>query len=169
MNKKYIKRIFPELKYIKKKSIRSGVIDVWLLAMSRGSWSKVDNIPFTLLIKTKKTLVEHTRLVTRMAMAVAKVRRDLNNDFIIAGGLLHDVGKLLEYKRKGKRFVKSEYGKRVRHPISGYALTVESGLPEEIAHIVATHSVEGEKVKRSKEAVLINHCDFIDFDIEKSK
>jgi len=104
-----------------------------------------------------------------MAMAITKTRHDLNTDFVIAGGLVHDVGKLLEYEKKGRKFMKSEYGKRVRHPISGSALALEVGLPKEIAHIIATHSVEGEKAKRSKEAIVINHCDFIDFDIEKSK
>jgi putative nucleotidyltransferase with HDIG domain len=104
-----------------------------------------------------------------MAMSIAKERSDMNMDFVIAGGLVHDVGKLLEYEKKGKKYVKSSYGKLIRHPVSGYALALESGLPVEVAHIVAAHSVEGEKVERSNEAILINHCDFIDFDIEKSR
>jgi len=168
MNKEYFERIFPEVKKIKSKSIRKAVVNTWLLAMKRGKWKKIDNIPFTLLIKTKKTLIKHTRTVTCMAMAIAKERSDMNMDFVIAGGLVHDVGKLLEYEKKGEKYVKSSYGKLIRHPVSGYALALESGLPVEVAHIVAAHSVEGEKVERSNEAILINHCDFIDFDIEKS-
>jgi putative nucleotidyltransferase with HDIG domain len=168
MDKQYILRLFPEIRKIKNKSLRQGVIDAWCLAMERGKWNKIDKIPFTLLVKTKKTLVEHTRMVTQMALAVARERGDVNLDFVIAGGLVHDVGKLLEYEKKADRFVKSKYGKRVRHPISGYGLVLEVGLPMEIAHIVAVHSVEGEKVVRSKEAVIINHCDFIDFDIAKN-
>ncbi len=161
--------LFPEIKKIKSDSLRKGVIAVWLLAMKRGKWQKIDKIPFTLLIKTKKTLVEHTRTVTRMAIAVAGKRQDIKLDHIIAGGLIHDVGKLLEYKKLGEKYSKSSYGKFVRHPVSGYGLALDVGLPIEIAHIVAAHSVEGEKVKRSNEAVIVHHCDFIDFDIEKSK
>lgn len=161
--------LFPEIRKIKSDSLRKGVIAVWLLAMKRGKWQKIDKIPFTLLIKTKKTLVEHTRTVTRMAMAVASKRQDIKLDHIIAGGLIHDVGKLLEYKKLGKKYTKSSYGKFVRHPVSGYGLALDVGLPIEIAHIVAAHSVEGEKVKRSNEAIIIHHCDFIDFDIEKSE
>lgn len=169
MNKKYIEGLFPEVKKITSKSLRKGVIAVWLLAMKRGRWQKIDKIPFTLLIKTKKTLVEHTRTVTRMAIAVAGKRQDVKSDYIIAGGLVHDVGKLLEYKKAGKKYTRSTDGKFVRHPVSGYALALDAGLPIEVAHIVAAHSVEGERVKRSNEAVIIHHCDFIDFDIERSK
>ncbi|MCK4250615.1 HD domain-containing protein [candidate division WOR-3 bacterium] len=169
MNKKYIIKIFPEIKKIESKSLRKGVVNSWLLAMKRGKWKKIDNIPFTLLIKTKKTLINHTRTVTCMAMSIAKERSDMNMDFVITGGLVHDVGKLLEYEKKGKKYVKSSYGKLIRHPVSGYGLVLEAGLPVEVAHIVAAHSVEGEKVERSNEAILIHHCDFIDFDIEKSK
>jgi hypothetical protein len=75
---------------------------------------------------------------------------------------------LLEYAREGSEVVKSKQGSMIRHPVSGYGLVLEVGLPVEVAHIVAAHSTEGEKVKRSKEAIIINHCDFVDFDIEKS-
>ncbi len=169
MNRNYITTVFPEIRKIHDKVLRGHVIDVWLLAMKRGGWEKIENIPFTLLINTERTLVEHTRAVTRMAMSIAEERHVINMDIVIAGGLVHDVGKLLEYTQKQRQVVRSDYGTRVRHPISGYALAREAGLPEEVAHIIATHSTEGEKVKRSPESIIIHHCDFIDFDIEKSK
>lgn len=169
MNKKYILRIFPEIKEIKSVKLQECVVKTWHLAMKLGKWRNIDRIPFTLLIKTKKTLVEHTRIVTRMAIVVAKQRRYVKLDHIIAGGLVHDVGKLLEYQKKGNKYIKSKYGHLIRHPVSGYKLALDAGLPIEVAHIVAAHSVEGEKVKRSPEAVIINHCDFIDFDIERAR
>ena len=169
MNKKYILRIFPEIKEIKSVKLQECVVKTWHLAMKLGKWRNIDRIPFTLLIKTKKTLVEHTRIVTRTAIAVAKQRRYVKLDHIIAGGLVHDVGKLLEYQKKGNKYIKSKYGHLIRHPVSGYKLALDAGLPIEVAHIVAAHSVEGEKVKRSPEAVIINHCDFIDFDIERAR
>lgn len=169
MNKRYILSIFPEIKKIKSISLRECIIKTWLIAMKRGKWQYIDKIPFTLLIKTKKTLVEHTRIVTRMAIGAASQRSDVKLDLIIAGGLVHDVGKLLEYQKRGNKYIKSKYGHLIRHPVAGFGLALDAGLPIEVAHIVAAHSVEGEKVKRSPEAVIINHCDFIDFDIERSK
>jgi len=169
MNRKEIEKIFPEISGIKEIKLRDGVINTWLLAIKRGNWTTIEDIPFTLLITTKKTLIEHTRSVTQMAMAIGQGRSDLNLDIVITAGLVHDVGKLLEYELKNGRYVKSTYGKLVRHPVSGYGLALEAGLPLEVAHIVAAHSDEGENVARTPEAVLIHHCDFIDFDIEKTK
>ena len=164
----YLKKIFPEIDEIQDANLKDLVLNVWLLAMERGGWETIDSIPFTLLVPTEATLVEHTRRVTRMAMAVAKERYDLDIDIVIAGGLTHDVGKLLEYEETGGQVVKSRFGTLVRHPVSGYALALEVGLPLEVAHIISAHSAEGEKVSRTPEAILINHCDFIDFDIAKS-
>jgi len=168
MSDEYIRKIFPEVDEIKDEVLRSKVIKIWRKAMERGGWDEIESIPFTLLISTDKSLVEHTRIITRMAMAVADERKDLDMDKVIAGALLHDVGKLLEYGKKDGRVVKSEMGKRIRHPVSGAALAMEEGL-DSIAHIIAAHSKEGEFVERSKEAILIHHCDFIDFEIEKAK
>ncbi len=161
-------RSFPELREIKNKRLQRQIVELWLTAVRRGGWKQIDAIPFTLLIKTRRGLVEHTRAVTSMAMAIARSRKDLNLDLVIAGGISHDVGKLLEYTRKGRAIVKSDQGKRIRHPVSGAALAQEIGLPPDVVHIIASHSEEGELVARSKEAVVIHHCDFIDFEIEKS-
>lgn len=163
--------LFPEVSQIRDPKLIDAVLKTWHLAMERGGWKVEDleGIPFTLLTPTTTSLIEHTRRVTRTAMAVARERGDLNMDYVIAGGLLHDVGKLLEYEQSGGRVVKSKSGDLVRHPVSGYGLTRESGLPLEVSHIVMSHSEEGEKVKRTPEAILIHHCDFIDFEIAKRK
>jgi len=169
IDKSYIEKLFPELNEITDTSLRESVIKAWLLAVEKGGWEKIDDIPFTLLIPDVKiSLIEHTRRVTRMAMAIAKARDDLILDFIIAGGLTHDVGKLLEYERENGKIVKSCYGKLIRHPVSGYHIALEVGLPLEVVHIILAHSTEGEKVSRSKEAIVIHHCDFIEFEIVKS-
>ena len=41
------------------------------------------------------------------------------------------------------------------------------GLPYEIAHICLAHSSEGDKLKRSPEAWIVHHCDFICFELAK--
>jgi putative nucleotidyltransferase with HDIG domain len=169
MEKNHIRKIFPEITEIKSQELQEGVISAWLLAIERGKWQDIGNIPFTLLITTKKNLIEHTRSVTQMAMAIVRLRNDLNWDIVVAGGLVHDVGKLLEYQFKNGKYVRSDYGRLVRHPVSGYHIVLEAGLPLEVAHIVCAHSEEGEKVNRSPEAILLHHCDFIDFEIEKAK
>lgn len=153
---------------IKDEEIRKKTIEVWEKAVEEGGWDDISDIPFTLLIETSKTLLEHTNIVTAMSIGVGKKRKNIDMDILISGALLHDVGKLLEYERKDSEFLKSEYGKRIRHPISGAMLAREAGLPLAVQHIIIAHSTEGEKVIRSPEAIIVHYCDFIDFHIEKT-
>lgn len=153
---------------IEDEEIRKKTMEVWEKAVDEGGWHDISDIPFTLLIETSKTLLEHTNIVTAMSVGVGKERNDVNMDILISGALLHDVGKLLEYERKDFEISKSEYGNRIRHPISGAILAREAGLPLAVQHIILSHSTEGEKVIRSPEAIIVHFCDFIDFHIEKT-
>ena len=39
--------------------------------------------------------------------------------------------------------------------------------PAKLVHIIAAHAGEGDKVNRIPEAIIINKCDFTDFEIAK--
>ena len=158
-----------ELSWIKNDTLRKKVISVWKTAAERGKWKSINDAPFTLLIENSGSLTDHTKRITNLTKAVYDLRNEnINLDFLIAGALLHDVGKLLEYVKKNGKYVKGEYGDKFRHPVSGALLAKELGLPDEIVLIIYAHSHEGDKLKRSPEAVIVNHCDFIDFEIKKS-
>lgn len=165
----YLLERFPEIKEIKDSDIRGKVILTFSKAMELGSWDSMEGIPFTLLIPDLKVnLAEHTQAVTRIAIQTAqevtKYGLEVNMDHIIAGALLHDVGKLVEYtKEKGKVTV-SPIGKLLRHPTTGTWLALEAGLPAEIAHIIYCHSWEGDKLSRSPEAHIIHQADFAFFE-----
>ncbi|HDD60711.1 MAG: hypothetical protein DRN42_02885 [Thermoplasmata archaeon] len=170
VTEKDIAKALPLLRRIEREHLRGLVMRVWLEAARRGGWDDLEGIPFTLLIKPAPyDLLEHTRRVAEMALAVGEKRNDVDRDLLLAGALLHDVGKLLEYRRVGGEVVLSPSGRLLRHPISGAALVLEMGGDERLAHIVATHSREGELLKsgRSPEATIVYHCDFIDFEIAK--
>jgi len=143
--------------------------------MARGGWTPeaLAEMPFTLLINPcPASYIEHVRAVTLSAYEVAKVfqriygdRVPLNLDYLVAGGLLHDIGKLLEYENRDDGMtVQTRYGRLIRHPFSGAALAAEFGLPEDVIHMIAAHAGEGEKVKRTPEATLINKADFMSFE-----
>jgi putative nucleotidyltransferase with HDIG domain len=158
-----------ELNFIKNKKLRNQVINVWNEASIRGKWNSIYDAPFTLLLENSGKLTDHTKRITNIAKAVFDQRNEnLNLDFLIAGALLHDVGKLLEYERVEGKYIKSEFGNKFRHPVSGALLGKELGLPDEVVLIIYAHSHEGNKLKRSPEAVIVNHSDFIDFEIKKS-
>lgn len=164
-----MEEIFPLLREIKDETLRDKVTECWTLAMERGGWDTLEGIPFTLLLPEAGEFTGHVNRVTAMAAAVGKERDDLDMDVLIAGALLHDVGKLLEYERVNGEVRKSSMGHIIRHPVSGAALASEVGLPDGIVSIIAAHSKEGEFVERIPEAVVVHHCDFIDFHIAKGK
>ena len=169
IEKSDIETCFSELEWIKDKDLRDKVVQVWIEAADCGKWKTLDDVPFTLLFEDSGLLTDHTKRITNLAKSVFDVRdEDLNEDYLIAGALLHDVGKLLEYEIKDGEVVKSEFGKKVRHPVSGSKLAEELGLPDEVVHIIFAHSHEGDNIGRSPEAIIVHHCDFIDFEIKKS-
>jgi hypothetical protein len=85
-------------------------------------------------------------------------------DVLIAGAILADVGKLLEYELDGNgRAVQGSYGRYLRHPFSGVSLAEQCEVPPEVCHIIATHAGEGDMVKRSTEAYIVHHADFMTF------
>jgi putative nucleotidyltransferase with HDIG domain len=167
-------KLFPELNLIKKSRLRDQVAGVWEDAIKLGGWKLADvgKIPFTLLIPgTKVSLVHHTRAVTQTAILIAESHKKnygravrIDMDVLVAGSILHDVGKLLEYKKTRKGYLKSHLGSLLRHPFSGQALAYKHDVPPEILHMIAYHSKEGDLGKRTVEAIIIHHADFVNFE-----
>ena len=164
-----IKKCFQELQWIKDTNLREKVVEVWKKAADLGKWESLNDIPFTLILENSGVLTEHTKRIAKLAKKIMETREeDINGDYLIAGALLHDVGKLMEYESRGGKVVKSEYGKKFRHPVSGSKLAMGCDIPEEVVHIIYAHSHEGDNVGRTREAIIVHHCDFIDFEIKKS-
>ena len=88
----------------------------------------------------------------------------VNLDVLIAGAILADVGKLLEYELKDGKAIQGNYGKYLRHPFSGVSLAEACGLPPEVCHIIAAHAGEGDLINRSTEAYIVHHADFMTFE-----
>jgi len=165
-----------QLEKIVDSSLREKVVDIWVAAADKGNWKpeELDKIPFTLLTDTLGiNLIEHTIAVTEGALGLAKAIEesfpdkplDIDIDWLIAGGLLHDVGKLLEIEMTPQgNFQKSRQGKCARHPISGAILVAQAGLADEIVNIVACHAKEGDGRPKRIETVLIHQADFAVFD-----
>ena len=176
--KDMIVRLLPEIEEIGDGSLRNKVILCWEEAIKFRGWTEelLQTMPFTLLAENVQiTFIDHVRAVCRMCMACEDVlkeihgrrRTSINRDYLIAGALLADVGKLCEFEIVDNRPVKSDFGKHIRHPFSGVGLAYKHGLPSEVMHIIATHSKEGAGEKRLPESIVFHHCDFIDFELVK--
>jgi putative nucleotidyltransferase with HDIG domain len=168
--------VFPELSWISDADLRSKTASAWDKAYELGGWGEDDlnNIPFTLLVASEGVnLVQHTRIVANICKSVAEQMETMGGytidlDHLIAGALLHDVGKMLEYGKYEGEIKVSRSGKLLRHPLSGMGLAMKLELPEEVCHIIAVHSREGEGSYRSPEAVILHHADFIAFETVKA-
>jgi len=128
-------------------------------------------IPFTLLVPNCPiTFMEHKRCVVHIARRAAESMREfmgrslaIDMDIVIAGAILADVGKLLEYENVDGKTRQSERGEFLRHPFTGVALAMECGVPDRVCHIIAAHAAEGDLVKRSTEATIVHHADFMSY------
>ena len=177
-----IAQLFPDIMAITDASLRDKVARVWDESITTGcggngwTFDELRTIKFTLLAgDIDMRFVEHLNSCVKQCIAIADVlgsvfgdRVPINRDYLIAGALLADVGKLLEFdKDTAGNVIKGSFGEALRHPFSGVALCYKHGIPPEVMHIVATHSHEGDKVQRSIESIIFHHADFVDFDIAK--
>lgn len=171
------KALAPGLALIKDKALRTKVVDAWMAGIEQGGWKSIADLkkmPFTLNASCASiNFIEHTLAVTRGAFALAeaqtktyaKMPYKVNTDRLAAGGLLHDVGKLVEIeRRKDGTHGCSQCGKILRHPISGAIIAAQAGLPDDIVNTIACHSKEGEGAPKYIETVLIHQSDFATFD-----
>jgi putative nucleotidyltransferase with HDIG domain len=162
-----VESAFPELDDVDDDRLRDQVTEAWCLALARGGWRDVADVPYAWNIH-EVTNVEHVRGVTRIAVGAATEARDFHGadpdlDVVRAACLLHDVGKCYEYVG----FVDDdlvdpdpEYAtSEVPHSLSGYALSHEVGCPlavqRAIPHFIGevpTRTLEAELVKSANAA-----------------
>ena len=169
-----VRALWPEIDWIQEPLLREQVTQVWIKALERSPLQPDDlqKIPFTLLVPDCPiTFMEHKRCVVHIARAGAQAMQNfmgralpIDMDTVIAGAILADVGKLLEYELgpDGKS-CQSERGEALRHPFTGVALALECGVPDAVCHIIAAHAAEGDLVKRTTEAFIVHHADFMAF------
>jgi putative nucleotidyltransferase with HDIG domain len=170
-----IDELWPELEWIRDRDLRQKTGKTWELALQKSVLTPEDlnRIPFTLLAgpDLKVSFMDHKRAVVHIARECGlkfneffKEELPVNMDVLIAGAILADVGKLLEYEldEKGK-CIQGKYGEYLRHPFSGVSLAEQCGVPPDVCHIIAAHATEGDLVNRSTEACIVHHADFMTF------
>jgi putative nucleotidyltransferase with HDIG domain len=171
--RKAVGELWPELAWIEDAELREQTTIAWIKAFERSPLEPHDlnEIPFTLLVPNcPATFMEHKRCVVHIAKQSALAMQEflgralkIDLDTVIAGAILADVGKLLEYEKVDGEVRQSDRGKALRHPFTGVALALECGIPDPVCHIIATHAAEGDLVKRTTEAYIVHHADFMSY------
>ncbi len=168
-----VHRLWPELDWIANSDLQERTARTWerALELSPLTTEDLNRIPFTLLVANcPTTFMEHKRCVVHIARRAAESMKEfmgnalkIDLDTVIAGAILADVGKLLEYETVNGKSQQSKRGELLRHPFTGVALAMECGVPDEVCHIIAAHAGEGDMVKRTTEAYIVHHADFMSF------
>lgn len=168
-----VQRLWPELEWIEDPLLREAVSATWEQALEESPLDAEDLeiIPFTLLVPDcPATFMEHKRCVVHIARRSAEAMREflgrslpIDLDVVIAGAILADVGKLLEYEKVDGVARQSERGQLLRHPFTGVSLAMANGVKDEVCHIIAAHAAEGDLVTRSTEAIIVHHADFMSY------
>ncbi len=168
-----VRKLWPEIDWIQDADLREKVVATWVKAFEASPLrpGDLERIPFTLLIPgCPITFMQHKRCVVHVARKSAESMREffgpalpIDMDTVIAGAILADVGKLLEYERVDGKARQSRRGEALRHPFTGVALAMMCGVPDAVCHIVSAHAAEGDLVKRSTEATIVHHADFMTY------
>jgi len=168
-----VETLWPELEWISDATLRESVAKTWEQALAESPLTPQDleTIPFTLLVPNcPATFMEHKRCVVHIARRSAEAMQEflgrslaIDLDVVIAGAILADVGKLLEYELAAGKVQQSRRGELLRHPFTGVALAMANGVPDVVCHIIAAHAGEGDLVTRSTEAIIVHHADFMSY------
>jgi len=167
-------KLWPEIDWIENAALREQVLATWVRALELSPLAPGDleEIPFTLLVPNcPVTFMEHKRCVVHIARRAAESMQEflgrslpIDMDTVIAGAILADVGKLLEYEKVDGTARQSARGELLRHPFTGVALAMECGVPDAVCHVIAAHAGEGNMVRRTTEAFIVHHADFMSFE-----
>lgn len=121
-------------------------------------------------------LIEHTVSVAKISKEVSKFYMPIDVDILVAGALLHDIGKV--YEIDASTFNYTDEGRLIGHIVIGYNLVKEKlktiKLPFEqevqILHCILSHHGEYEygspKIPKTKEALLLHLIDTMDSKME---
>jgi putative nucleotidyltransferase with HDIG domain len=162
-----VRRSLPEIALIGDKSLQEKVVAAWVLddIPGAGDWKASP--------MKDGSQAHHLRGVCTMAIGLARGMQEvfpamqIDYDVLIAGALLHDVGKAFELSPRNLARWKANTARTglpaIRHPVYGVHIALTAGLPEAVVHIVGAHSVHGEGalINPSVEDLLVQAADHV--------
>jgi hypothetical protein len=159
-------RHFPEIAQIDDPALREAVAETWRRLWEMSAYEHLEDVPVSL--KVDYSGLKHAQAILQGAMALAPVWERVhgvtfNRDHLIAGALLMDVSKLVEYRpRPGRGHEATELGSALPHATYAAHLALELGVPLAVVHIVMAHSPNGGKAPATPEAHLLDAIDQAD-------
>lgn len=165
----YVASVFPEVEQITSEDLRRKVLEIWVDMWHESGWKRIEDAPKNPSNAGERPLYQHVRAVTQEALATAEIVKQLHKigfdrDVLIAAGLLHDVSKLVEYQPGEGKATTSQRGKLIQHAVYAAHKAWEKGLPDEIVHIIISHTHNSNKRPSTWEGIVIHYVDYLDSD-----
>ena len=154
----------PEIELIGDQALKDGVVYTWQLAFKDTLWQRLDDVPFASGATPGISLIQHTRAVVQAAIQLAEIMAATHGikvelDKVVAGAVLHDVSKIVEYEAPDGRQA-SVIGKRFPHGFYGAVFAIQAGLPDEIAHLIVSHTHTSPVAPQTMEGIIIRDADY---------
>ena len=158
--------MFPQIAQITDAQLRQTVIDIWLELWAQSKWNDPADLPTSGEIPYPN--LPHAQCVVTLALAVADAFErhhgtKINRDFLIAGAVLQDASKVVEYEPgadgKARR---TSIGKNFPHGFWCAHVAASKGLPDEITHVMLTHSPTAPKFPDTLEGKILYYVDQLD-------
>jgi putative nucleotidyltransferase with HDIG domain len=167
----YVTSVFPEIGDIADARLRDQVATIWIECWRESNWERIEDAPKNPAnLGPERRLYQHVRGVTQQAVATAAIVESLHGittdrDTLLAAGLLHDVSKLVEYQPDGAGGAEtSAMGKLIQHAAYGAHKAWEKGVPDEIVHVIISHTRNSNKPPRTLEGLIVHYVDYLDTD-----
>jgi putative nucleotidyltransferase with HDIG domain len=175
-DKKRVQELIPEIALIQDEELREKVVIALVKSWRESSFQDLSEVPAALdETKDQISQIQHLRAVTLISIRIADVLEEIlsfvkiKRDTLIAGAILHDLGKPYEYdpenQAKWSNDPLTEGKPAIRHAVYGVHLALSVGLPVEIAHIMGAHSMEGRYLQRSLPNTIINFADHVFWEV----
>jgi len=177
-----IYELIPEHNEISDPELKRKCAETFLEAIKRGGWEEkggiekcplqvgllADDCPASGLDHMRKVAAIATRVYDHLGEWLNTIGK-CDRDVVIAGALLHDVGKLMSYTldENGKPANAPDHD-MFNHCVWGAYLAKNNGLPDSVVHIILTHSLaqapEGPRALVTPEARIVKNSDHIAWD-----
>lgn len=171
--------LLPEIGEIADRALREKVEAIWIEIAAEMAWSDLRDIPKNLKAESDRSLIDHIRGVTRMALALCDVAKDLHGkpydrDLLLAACLLHDASKPVECEPSEKNAPagmrpkparKSHLGASIQHGVYAAHKALQHGLSLDLAHLLITHTHQSNTRGTTWEAAALFYADFADTDV----
>lgn len=158
--------LFPAVRDIADPALRAAVIATWEELWEMSPWARIEDVPTSTEIPYPT--LPHNQCVLDMALAVADAfarHHDIhvNRDYLIAAAILQDASKVVEFAPDSDGETKpTSLGRHYPHAFWAAHVALRHGIPDEIAHVLLTHTPQSPKFPTTIEGKILYYVDQID-------